>query len=686
LRGTFFIAAREPQNYTEEALVRCLQLTRVPLLFCYRCPSLRPSSRAKVFLRTLALCLCVAAIFPAIHVLASTHRQSVAAFARAEASRRRLDAKPFSSRTRADYERTLEAYRSVYHRDPSSPDAARAVAAVADLLASEGRCFQDRRFLHDAVAQWKFLRQQYPGSGLRERALLEEAVISQRDLDDHIAARRLVRLFLAQYPHSDFTEQEREVLRDPSQKELADARMRGGRVTHATPRRDGREETSFLESESAQLLDHAVTVKKPAATAIAPSPSQSLPQTAAVVENVRYWAKGNSTRIAVDFSGAAPCRTYPSTDGKQITLICFGSQPSSSLAGSTIHFADDENLLSVRVSALTADQTALVLDLNRKASVSSFQLANPARWIVDLNPPLTNPTRRVARLQTASDPSVPATHASSSSAAPAELGAPPTTSASASIGNQNSLSRVLGLRIRRIVIDAGHGGHDSGTLGPGGIEEKNIALDVALRLGRLLHQRLGANVIYTRRMDTFVPLEERTAIANQAHADLFISIHANSSADTEVRGVETYYLNFTSSPDELAVAARENATSNRSVYDLSDLVRKITLSDKVDESREFANDVQQSLYGGLAAGNPALKDRGVKQAPFVVLIGAHMPSILAEISFLTNPEDAYDLSRPAYRERIAEDLYRGVAAYVQGMSGVRVAKTQEAEALPAPAE
>ena len=248
------------------------------------------------------------------------------------------------------------------------------------------------------------------------------------------------------------------------------------------------------------------------------------------------------------------------------------------------------------------------------------------------------------------------------------------------------MARVLGLRIRRIVIDAGHGGHDSGTIGPDGIEEKDIALDVALRLGHLLQQRLGAEVIYTRRTDKYVPLEERTAIANAAHADLFLSIHANSSSDPDVRGVETYFLNFTTSSDAMAVAGRENADSNRSVYDLSDLVRKIALSDKIDESREFAGDVQQQLYTGLLSGNAGLKNRGVKQAPFVVLIGAQMPSILAEISFLTNPEDAAELSRPRYRERLAEAIYRGVAEYVDGMSGVRIAKTIPAEGLTAPAE
>ncbi|MDT8069319.1 MAG: N-acetylmuramoyl-L-alanine amidase [Terriglobia bacterium] len=236
-----------------------------------------------------------------------------------------------------------------------------------------------------------------------------------------------------------------------------------------------------------------------------------------------------------------------------------------------------------------------------------------------------------------------------------------------------TLIRALGLKIGRIVVDAGHGGHDTGTIGPHGLLEKDLTLDVALRLGKLLQNRLGAEVIYTRDDDTFVPLEERTAIANQQQADLFISIHANSSSDPDARGVETYYLNFTSSPDALAVAARENAVSDKSVHELQDLVKKIALKEKIEESREFAMDVQQQLHAGLAAKSPAIRDRGVKKAPFIVLIGANMPSILAEISFLSNPTDEKRLKTPAYRQKIAEALYRGIARYANGLSGVKVA-------------
>ena len=244
-----------------------------------------------------------------------------------------------------------------------------------------------------------------------------------------------------------------------------------------------------------------------------------------------------------------------------------------------------------------------------------------------------------------------------------------------------TLMRALGLKIGRIVIDAGHGGHDSGTLGAGGIEEKDVVLDVALRLGKLLHDRLGSEVVYTRADDTFIPLETRTAIANKAQADLFISVHANSSQDASARGVEVYYLNFTSDPEAMEVASRENAVSTQSVHQLSDLVKKIALKDKIDESRELAEDVDESLYGGLTKGNGGLKNRGVKKAPFVVLIGANMPSILAEISFVTNPTDADELRRPEYRERVAESLYSGVARYAKAINGVKHSAPTERAAV-----
>ena len=256
---------------------------------------------------------------------------------------------------------------------------------------------------------------------------------------------------------------------------------------------------------------------------------------------------------------------------------------------------------------------------------------------------------------------------------------PVTRVASPTATGERSLIRALGLKIGKIVVDAGHGGHDTGTIGPNGLMEKDLVLDVALKLGKLLEERLGAEVIYTREDDTFIPLETRTAIANKEQADLFISIHANSSNDSSARGIETYYLNFTSSADALEVAARENSVSEKSIHELQDLVKKIALKEKIEESREFAVDVEKALYGGLGARNSGLKDRGVKKAPFIVLIGANMPSILSEISFVSNPSDEKKLKTSDYRQRIADSLYKGIARYIGGLSGVKVASKLTAE-------
>ena len=260
-------------------------------------------------------------------------------------------------------------------------------------------------------------------------------------------------------------------------------------------------------------------------------------------------------------------------------------------------------------------------------------------------------------------------HAGATSSASSETAdlRPETREARPTAAGDRSLIRALGLKIGKIVIDAGHGGHDTGTIGPNGLLEKDVVLDVAKRLGRLLETRLGAEVIYTRQDDTFIPLETRTAIANRERADLFISVHANSSHDSDARGVETYYLNFTSSPEALEVAARENAVSEKSIHELQDLVKKIALKEKIEESREFAGDVQASLYGGLALNNAGIRNRGIKKAPFIVLIGANMPSILAEISFVSNPTDERKLETTEHRQRIAESLYRGVSKYVSGL-------------------
>src|SRR5207237_3430779 len=203
--------------------------------------------------------------------------------------------------------------------------------------------------------------------------------------------------------------------------------------------------------------------------------------------------------------------------------------------------------------------------------------------------------------------------------------------------------------------------------------DKELVLGVAQGLRDRIEMALGAEVVMTQTDDTFVPLESRTAIANQQEADLFVSIHANSSRVKSVRGVETYFLNFTSSREALETASRENAASERSIHELQDLVKKIMLRDKVDESRELAQKIQHAMAGRKGSG----MDRGVKQAPFVVLMGENMPSILAEVCFISNPQDEKLVKTSENRQAIAQSLFEGVRSYAESLSGTKTAKTQD---------
>lgn len=237
--------------------------------------------------------------------------------------------------------------------------------------------------------------------------------------------------------------------------------------------------------------------------------------------------------------------------------------------------------------------------------------------------------------------------------------------ASASHEGQLSLTRELGLKINRIAIDPGHGGYDTGTIGPHGLLEKNLCLDVALRLGQLIEQDIpSAEVVYTRKDDKYVRLEDRAAIANRAGADLLISIHANSSDRREARGVETYTLSLAVPQESTELAARENALAQSSFHDLPQLIKNITRNEMIAESRQLAVDIQNALSQRLQLVSPGETNRGVKQAPFIVLTGAEMPAVLSEISFVNNTSDESLLLESDQRQRVAEGLYRGVADFL----------------------
>jgi N-acetylmuramoyl-L-alanine amidase len=235
---------------------------------------------------------------------------------------------------------------------------------------------------------------------------------------------------------------------------------------------------------------------------------------------------------------------------------------------------------------------------------------------------------------------------------------------------------MLGLKIGRIVIDPGHGGHDTGTIGPGGLMEKNLVLDIAKELKRLLEEHLGAEVVLTREDDVFIPLEQRTAIANQHQADLFVSIHANSSSTRNISGVETYYLDFARTAAEREIAARENAASSQNIRDLEELIKRIMQADKSRESRELAATIQKKLFSDAQRLFSTPHNRGVRRAPFVVLIGANMPSVLAEVAFISNPKDEKLLQKPDARLRLAQSLFSGIEGYMKALGSLAQNQTK----------
>ncbi len=700
--------------------------------------------------------------------------------------REALNGRPPADRTRRDYQRVLNAYRSIYLGAPASTKADPSVVAVAETLVEMGRRFDDDKILHEAIEQYKFLRREYPGSKYRFDGLFTIGEIYKDDLDDPESARSTFQEFLRRYPHNRLADDARQAIVELNQEAQAE---KAAEAQKETEKKQPEKNNKDVKVAADDRASHETPEKDN------PQRSGRLPR----VTGIRHWSTPDYTRVAIDVESDVKFSSQRIDSPARIFFDLRDTKLASTLVGKSFD-VDDGFLKKVRVAQFAPGRTRVVLEVDNLSDYDAFLLPNPYRLIIDIhgkngrakqpkdkdkdkdageatsaeansaaspkaapdadadeNPsettaalahavaasddakplasgattatktakspvvkkvvdadtedddeePITPPavakrnvpdgkrgassTRKVVAAkkqeatdldsdQETSDASIPdarnpgsrslVSGKSRKASAASDLGireAKPTAS------GDRSLIRALGLKIGKIVIDPGHGGHDTGTIGPNGLEEKDLVLEVGRRLGKLLETRLGAEVVYTRKDDTFIPLETRTAIANQARADLFVSIHANSSHDESARGVETYYLNFTSSPEALEVAARENAVSEKSIYELQDLVKKIALKDKIEESREFAGDVQQSLHSGLAVKSPAIRDRGVKKAPFIVLIGANMPSILAEISFVSNPTDEHRLATSEYRQRIAESLYRGIAKYVNGLSGVKVA-------------
>jgi N-acetylmuramoyl-L-alanine amidase len=644
-----------------------------------------------VFVAIALALLCAGVTAPAFAAgTASVKRQAaVAQFVRAEEQRAILNSKPANQRTLAEYKQVVSSYRRVYLITPHAAEVPEALVAVAELYTEMGDHF-GRSYYQSAVDSYQFLVHEYPKSRYCQDSALRLAHLQKEELGDTALATKSYEDFMRKYPRSQHHREVEEALAELALLRNSEA---------ASPA------TASTSADAEELP------KTPEYT-----PQGSIPR----VRRITTSASADSTRITIDLEDRVQYTSARISNPDRIFFDLHAARLTPEIAKGNIRVEGDL-LTEIRVAQNQSGVVRVVFNINGVKDYTASLSNTPPRLIIDLYG--STAALRAARAKQAKEKSDPddegasalapagnqpaaplgaakssdtATKVSTVQAAGKSTGAldsapaaknsrskllnaskakpdlpQPATAPQPTRDGQATLTRALGLKIGRLVIDPGHGGHDTGTIGPTGLMEKDLCLDVALRLGKIIAQRLpGADIVYTRSDDTFIPLEERTNLANQSKADLFISIHANSSQNHAARGIETYYLNLKGSPEAMEVAARENASSQESVHDLEDLVKKIARNEKIDESREFAEDIQDSLAKRIQKSARTVRNRGVRKAPFVVLIGADMPSILTEISFLSNPSDEQLLKKPEYRQRVAEGLYQGIASYLQSLNSV----------------
>jgi N-acetylmuramoyl-L-alanine amidase len=541
-----------------------------------------------------------------------------------------------------------------------------------------------RDVMRQAVTAYQQVVLRHPTSGYCDNALWRAAQLSAEtfsrhgDQRDRQTALRLLANLVREYPASPL---------------VAQAHTNSARILALTS--PDPSSATPVEPPRAPAIAPAAAAARPVPSAPAASPTGEL----VLVRDIRRQTIGGGALVEIEVDGPVVYREERLERPARLFFDLANTRTMEALRDATVSF-ESGSVRQIRVGRRPNNTTRIVLETSDATRCVSRMASAPYRLVVSCRdddeplslvlasppppPAAAAPPAAVVvtlgtlapisgpRIEVESKLPVQASQPSATDGAAARgTGAatpasPPTAPGPPSANGRGgySMARQLGLRVGRIVIDAGHGGRDPGASGPG-YSESALTLDIALRVEKLLAKEPGVEVVLTRRADDYVPLQERTAIANREGADLFVSIHANASRNRNARGVESYLLNFASTPDAAAVAARENASSTLTMSHLNDLVKQIALNSKLDESRDLAGQVQNALVRKLRASNNGLRDLGVKQAPFVVLVGAAMPSVLVEVAFLTHREEGRLLGTGSYRQRIAESLLDGIRRYLR---------------------
>ena len=565
----------------------------------------------------------------------------------AHAAETRLQGSKSRTAKKSEWVRVARMYRSVVVSHPQSGYSDDALFYEAEIYREVYRRFDDDAALERSLDSYLLLANGYPSSKWAPRACLNRGKIQlERGSDRKSASAELSRV-VADWPGTP---------------EAAEAR---------------------------RVLDDMVQTRRGAA---APE-RETFPRGIVGVRNIRQWTGTEYTRIVIDLDDEVKYTEGSVQDPARIYFDLLGARVTKDLA-SRIFPVRDGFLQQIRVGQNKTDVVRVVLDFQNVSEYNVFTLPDPYRLVVDILGKAPAPGTPVEVVSTPAAPAeelpaptptaivaeaTPAPEPVAAEVSPDIIRVPP-----APRVDGYSIIQQLGLSASRVVIDPGHGGHDPGTMNKIGLREKEVVLDVSHRLRKLL-EKDGFEVVMTRDKDVFIPLEERTAIANSKGADLFVSIHVNAARSTKPRGTETYFLNLATTPDAEEVAARENAVTTRRVNELQGILQKLLNNEKITESRELASRVQTSLSSELYASSKDARNRGVKTAPFYVLLGAQMPSVLVEVAYLTNRRDAELLGDGTFRQKVAESIAVGIRGYQDSLvrttstegSGARIAEKEE---------
>ncbi|MGI6657107.1 MAG: N-acetylmuramoyl-L-alanine amidase [Desulfobulbus sp.] len=588
----------------------------------------------------------------------------------------RLDLDPVRKKDRRNWQQSADTFKKIHQNyqqdDLIGPSSLYMVTRVYRLMYSQ---FLQEEDLESAIRYSRMLASRYPGNNLVDDALYAVAgLIPQKNNPaNQQRAAALYRQIIQHYPDSDHFELAQAQLAQLNQESKEPGPAVSGEAT----------KTTAAASPSASGISGKPQPRLlPTTSPSSPTRDAASRQGPALLTPPKLWSSAGYTRIVVQAGAPVDYTADLKPKAGSAPVLTLNFQNASIGAGYRTVTPIREGLLQERRTSQAGNNVVrMEFTLTGAANYTVFHLNDPFRVIVDLHGLETSEgaLAKTARPDGSaiSTPGAAIALPPSSLSAKTEIvrnagvaspqprsgdSAKKTTQRRQDSKNALSLAQQLGLGVRKIVLDPGHGGKDPGAIAHG-LKEKNVVLDIAKKLATVLEQDYKFEVLLTRSSDVFLPLEARTAIANASKGDLFISIHTNAHRDPSSRGIETYFLNLATDEEAMRVAAMENATSTHHINEMEEILTSLMKNARLDESSQLARFVQNHLCKGPIKGKH--RNLGVKQAPFYVLIGAEMPAILTELLFITNPDEARKLGDPLYQNLLAGQIAKGIVAYIE---------------------